>query len=104
MALIRITSFGHGHPAGVPADLDLMVDLHPYRDPHVSPRMRCLTARDPEVTATVQGTPGMRAALTAAVAAVVALAERPDAPPVLEVGIDCTGGRHRAPAGAEMLA
>jgi UPF0042 nucleotide-binding protein len=66
--------------------------------------MRYLTARDPEVTATVQGTPGMRAALTAAVAAVVALAERPDAPPVLEVGVGCTGGRHRAPAGAEMLA
>jgi UPF0042 nucleotide-binding protein len=102
--LIRVTSFGHGHPAGIPSGLDLVLDLRPYRDPHVSPRMRYMTARDAEVVATVQATPGVRAALAAAVASVVALAERPDAPPVIAVGVGCTGGRHRAPAGAEVLA
>ncbi|MGI5119309.1 RapZ C-terminal domain-containing protein [Marinactinospora thermotolerans] len=102
--LIRVTSFGHGHPAGTPEGLDLVVDLRPYRDPHVSPRMRYMTARDPEVVATVQSTPGMRAALAAALSSVVALADRRDAPPVIEVGVGCTGGRHRAPAGADMLA
>jgi UPF0042 nucleotide-binding protein len=100
---IRVTSFGARQPGGVPA-ADLAVDLRPYRDPHISPVMRHMTARDPEVVATVQATPGVRAALAAALSSVVALAERPDAPEVVTVAVGCIGGRHRGPAGAAMLA
>jgi UPF0042 nucleotide-binding protein len=81
-----------------------VVDLRPYRDPHISPRMRHMSARDPEVVATVQATPGVRAELVAALASVVDLAERPDAPGTVTVAVGCTGGRHRGPAGAAMLA
>lgn len=96
--MIEIISFGFGHAPAPSAHLT--ADLrHHYRDPHVSPELRHLTARDARVRAAVAATPG----ITALAAAVDAYTAGPGGGPVT-VALGCTGGRHRAPTTAEMLA
>lgn len=101
---MRIVSFGYGHGDAPAAHLTL--DLrHHFRDPHVSPAMRELTAVHREVRRTVLGTPGVKALLAATVRAVQAYDAGPSARNTV-VALGCTGGRHRerpcpapAPAG-----
>lgn len=100
---ITIVSFGFGHPGGVP-DATLVVDLRThFRDPHVSPALRVMTARDTQVRAAVVSTPGICPLVTGLVAAVGAYLEAPAGTDITVV-IGCTGGRHRAPTVALMLA
>ncbi|MET8704318.1 RNase adapter RapZ [Kitasatospora sp. NPDC004723] len=94
---VEIVSFGylHGEP---PADTDLVLDLRRhFRDPHVNPALRYLTAHDEEVREAVRTTPGITQAVTAAAAAVLAFRSGPssDRHPV-RVATGCAGGRHRA--------
>ncbi|WP_037802786.1 RapZ C-terminal domain-containing protein, partial [Streptomyces resistomycificus] len=59
MATVTVVSFGYLHDA--PPAADLTVDLrHHFRDPHVSPELRYMTAKDREVRDAVMGTPGIR--------------------------------------------
>ncbi len=95
MGQITIISFGYLH--GEPPQAHLTLDLRRhFRDPHVSPELRYLTAEDAPVRAAVMATPGIRDLLAAAVAAVGAYASAPagDLPVVVATG--CAGGRHRA--------
>lgn len=62
-----------------------------------------MTARDAQVRAAVMTTPGIRPLVTVLAAAVGAYLEAP-AGEDITVAISCTGGRHRAPALAMMLA
>jgi len=102
MATVEITSFGYLHDA--PPTADLTIDLrHHFRDPHVSPELRDMTANDEPVRRAVLGTPGIRALVEATAAAVTAMAAGPSAGTVT-VADGCAGGRHRAPTFARALA
>jgi UPF0042 nucleotide-binding protein len=92
--VIEITSFGYGHPEGTP-DADLIIDLRPYRDPHVRPEFRHLTAFDAEVRDTVRSTPGIPKLLTETLRHVDRLATNGR---TITIATGCVGGRHRGPA------
>ncbi|MFJ7278146.1 ATPase [Kitasatospora sp. NPDC098663] len=100
---IRLVSFGYLHGAP-PAFAHLVLDLrHHFRDPHVSPDLRHMTADDLPVRRTVLETPGVRELI----GATALLAEAFDAGPVegpLNIVVGCAGGRHRAPTVAMALA
>ncbi|MFI9552085.1 RapZ C-terminal domain-containing protein [Nonomuraea endophytica] len=102
MTSVEIVSFGYLH--GEPPAAHLTIDLrHHFRDPHVSPELRYMTAHDEPVRATVLATPGIAALVEATAAAVAAFAAGPSAGPVI-VADGCAGGRHRAPTFAMALA
>ena len=98
--MIHIVSFGYGHPEGTP-HADLVIDLRPYRDPHIRPEFRQLTAHDAIVRETVRTTPGIPQLLAETVQRVEQLASRQA---VVTIATGCTGGRHRGPAFALDLA
>ncbi|MDX3025404.1 RapZ C-terminal domain-containing protein [Streptomyces acidiscabies] len=94
-ATVEITSFGYLH--GEEPEARLKVDLrHHFRDPHVRPELRYLTAHDRAVRDAVMATGGIRDLVAAAAAVVEAFLAGPrqDEPVTLAVG--CAGGRHRA--------
>jgi RNase adaptor protein for sRNA GlmZ degradation len=65
-ATVEIVSFGYGH--GEPPQAHVVIDVrHHFRDPHVDPALRNLTAEDAPVMAAVLGTPGTPALIRAAV-------------------------------------
>lgn len=97
---LRVISFGFAH-APAPA-ADLVLDLREwFRDPHVSPRLRELTGRDPEVIANVLSTPGVGAFVDRIFSAVAALVHLELGTVSLAVG--CAGGRHRSTVLCEQL-
>ncbi|GHE36663.1 hypothetical protein GCM10018785_02860 [Streptomyces longispororuber] len=101
MSEVEITSFGYLHDE--PPTAHLTVDLRHFRDPHVSPELRYMTANDEPVRAAVLSTPGVAALVLATASAVEALASGPSAG-VIAVADGCAGGRHRAPVFARALA
>ncbi|MGV0098271.1 RapZ C-terminal domain-containing protein [Streptomyces californicus] len=102
MPAVTVVSFGFLH--GDPPPAHLTVDLrHHFRDPHVSPELRYMTALDEPVQQAVLGTPGITGLVTAVAAAVDAFTAGPSAGPVT-VADGCAGGRHRAPVFAQALA
>jgi UPF0042 nucleotide-binding protein len=97
---VEIISFGYLH--GTVPRADLTVDLREgYRDPHVDPALRELTAADPRVTAAVLATPGILA-LVGALAAAVRDLLGVGGPVTAAIG--CAGGRHRSAVVADRLA
>ncbi|MEU6611212.1 RNase adapter RapZ [Streptomyces shenzhenensis] len=102
MAAVEIVSFGYLHDA--PPSAHLTIDLrHHFRDPHVSPELRYMTAADEPVRAVVLGTPGIAALVDATATVVAAFASGPSAGTVT-IADGCAGGRHRAPTFALALA
>ncbi|RXS84217.1 ATPase [Streptomyces sp. TM32] len=101
MLTVYVTSFGFLHGEPPPAHLTLDLREH-FRDPHVSPELRHMTANDSAVRQAVYGTPGIPALIEAASDAVVAFTRGPSAGPV-RVAVGCAGGRHRAAAVAMAL-
>lgn len=101
MPTVEIISFGylHGEPPAAHLTLDLR---HHFRDPHISPELRYMTAHDSEVRQAVYGTPGIPALIEATADAVAAFLNGPSTGPV-HVAIGCAGGRHRAAAVAMAL-
>ncbi|WP_107500138.1 RNase adapter RapZ, partial [Streptomyces sp. rh195] len=99
---VEIVSFGYLH--GEPPAAHLTIDLrHHFRDPHVRPELRYMTADDAPVRAAVLATPGITALVDATATAVDAFASGPTAG-VVTVADGCAGGRHRAPPFARALA
>ncbi|GAA0949216.1 hypothetical protein GCM10009560_67250 [Nonomuraea longicatena] len=99
---IEIVSFGYLH--GTPPNAHMTLDLRThFRDPHVSPELRYMTAHDAPVRETVMATPGIASMVEAAAAAVAAFVSGPSAGAVV-VADGCAGGRHRAPTFAMALA
>lgn len=98
---IEIVSFGYGH--GAPPEAHLTLDLREhFRDPHVNPALRHLTAADKSVTAAVLATPGIPELITAAALAADAFLCGPTSAP-LTIAVGCVGGRHRSAAVAEAI-
>lgn len=92
--MVTIITFGYLHAP--PPAAHIIVDLrHHFRDPHVSPDLRYMTARDEAVRQAVMTTPGIAAVVEATAAMVRAYQAGPSAEPVT-VAIGCAGGRHRA--------
>lgn len=97
---LRVTSFGFGH--GPAPDADIVLDLRPwFRDPHVSPRLRELTSRDPEVIATVLSTPGIGGFINQVFGAAGELVLLGLGTVNLAAG--CVGGRHRSAVVSDQL-
>ncbi|WP_443073087.1 RapZ C-terminal domain-containing protein [Streptomyces sp. NBC_01451] len=102
MAAVDIVSFGYLHDA--PPAAHLTIDLrHHFRDPHVSPELRYMTACDEPVRTAVLNTPGITDLVNATATAVAAFASGPSSGTVT-VADGCAGGRHRAPTFAGALA
>ncbi|SEC35492.1 RNase adapter RapZ [Streptomyces sp. KS_5] len=102
MGTVEIVSFGYLHDA--PPAAHLTIDLrHHFRDPHVSPELRYMTADDEPVRTAVLNTPGLTDLVEATAMAVAAFASGPSAGTVT-VADGCAGGRHRAPTFARALA
>ena len=97
MPTIRITTLGLGHGPAPATDIPL-IDLRPYRDPHVSPQMRQMTARDQLVRDTVRTTPGIPQLLAATVTEITAYAARHPQQDTITAATACVGGKHRAAA------
>lgn len=93
-ARAEIISFGYLHGPAPEAHLTADVRWH-FRDPHVSPALRCLTAHDPEVAAAVLATPGIPALIAALATAAQAFLAGPSGGTVT-IAIGCAGGRHRS--------
>ncbi|QMV25189.1 ATPase [Streptomyces sp. SCUT-3] len=99
---MRIVSFGylHGEPPAAHLTADLRVH---FRDPHVSPELRYMTAEDQAVRDAVLGTAGIPQLVATLADAVTAYRSGPSAGP-LTVAVGCAGGRHRAATVAAALA
>lgn len=94
MPVIEITSFGYLH--GQAPDAHLTIDLrHHFRDPHVRPELRNLTAHNAAVRDAVLATPGIADLIEATTTAVRAFLAGPTTGPVA-ISVGCAGGRHRA--------
>jgi UPF0042 nucleotide-binding protein len=92
---IEITSFGYLHAEAPEADITLDLRTH-FRDPHVSPELRYLTALDEPVREAVRNTPGIVQLVTAATAMIQAYLAGPGTAKHTWVAVGCAGGRHRA--------
>lgn len=102
MTTIEIVSFGFGH--AVPPEAHVVLDLRQhFRDPHVNPALRYLTAEDRVVRRTVLRTAGIRPLLRATVRQVRAFEAGPSGGSIV-VAVGCVGGRHRSAVVAHCLA
>lgn len=102
MSTVEITSFGYLHAEPPTAHLTIDLRQH-FRDPHVRPELRYMTAEDEPVRTAVLNTPGITDLITSTAAAVDAFAAGPSTG-VVTVADGCAGGRHRAPTFARALA
>lgn len=102
---ITITSFGYGHPDGQPtAHITLDLRQH-FRDPHVDPALRYLTAEDQPVRNAVLETGGITELIAATARLTVCYEMGPGSDDHdLTIAVGCAGGRHRAPTVASALA
>lgn len=95
MAEVKITSFGYLHGAAPEADIAVDLRRH-FRDPHVSPELRYLTAEDEAVREAVRETGGIMEVVRAVAHMVEAYLQGPSGDQTVHVAIGCAGGRHRA--------
>lgn len=95
-APVEIISFGYGH--GPAPEAHATIDVrHHFRDPHVDPALRYLTAADAQVVRAVLGTSGVAELAGAIVAMAHAFRIAPRSGPVV-IAVGCVGGRHRSAA------
>ncbi|MEU2357892.1 RNase adapter RapZ [Streptomyces misionensis] len=103
MFTVAITSFGYLH--GPQPNARVCYDLrHQFRDPHLRPELRYLTARDAPVREAVMATGGVLALVRAIAATVDAYLAGPRQDEPLTVALGCAGGRHRSATVADALA
>jgi RNase adaptor protein for sRNA GlmZ degradation len=103
MTEIRITSFGYLHGTAPEADIALDLRRH-FRDPHVSPELRHMTAEDEEVQTAVKRTPGIGDVVRGVVGMTVGYLGGPAKVDTVTIAVGCAGGRHRAAVVAEEIA
>ncbi|WP_116025489.1 RapZ C-terminal domain-containing protein [Thermomonospora umbrina] len=99
---VRIVSFGYLHGDPPPAHVTLDLRVH-FRDPHISPKLRYMTAEDFDVRDAVRRTPGIWALIESTCDLANAYLAGPGSA-VLTIAVGCSGGRHRAPTVAGSLA
>lgn len=93
--VVVVVSFGYGH--GAPPQAHVVFDVRDhFRDPHLDPELRNLTASDPRIVRTVTGTMGVPELITAITGTARAFYLAPHRGWTV-IAIGCAGGRHRAP-------
>lgn len=91
---VTVISFGYGH--GAPPEAHATFDVrHHFKDPHVNPALRDLTAADPAVVETVLSTSGIPALIDSITSMARAFRAAPSPRP-LTIAVGCVGGRHRS--------
>ncbi|MFD8142478.1 ATPase [Streptomyces sp. NPDC059708] len=99
---VVVVSFGYDHDA--PPEATITLDMRvAFRDPHLDPRLRHMTAADRPVRVAVLRTPGVRPLMKATLAQVRAYRKGPSAGQIV-IGVGCVGGRHRSATFAHYLA
>jgi UPF0042 nucleotide-binding protein len=98
---VQITSFGYLHSPAPDADITVDLRTH-FRDPHLAPGLRHLTAHDQAVRDAVMDTPGIQQLITGLVAVTDAYLAGPTRAD-LTIALGCAGGRHRAAVTAAAL-
>ena len=102
---LTISLVTFGYKFGVPYDIDLLFDVRFVRNPYFIPDLKFLTGEDPRVGAYVLADPNAVAfieQLEGLFKFLIPLYER-ERRSYLNVGIGCTGGRHRSVAIAGRL-
>jgi UPF0042 nucleotide-binding protein len=93
---VEIISFGYGH--GPAPEAHAIFDVrHHFKDPHVNPALRYLTAADAEVIDAVMETPGIPGLIDAIAAMARSFRDGPR-PGAITIAVGCVGGRHRSAA------
>jgi len=100
--IVRIVSFGFKH--GAPRPLDLLLDVRFLRNPYYVPELKPKTGQSIEIQEFVYGDPHYRH-VDAFFTTIVDLVPlyRSEGKSYLNIGIGCTGGKHRSVASAENL-
>ena len=102
---LTISIITFGYKFGVPYDIDLLFDVRFLRNPYFVPDLKPLTGEDPRVQSYVLEDPdakGFLDRLEAFFTFLIPLFER-ERRSYLNVGIGCTGGRHRSVVIAKRL-
>ena len=102
---LTISLITFGYKFGVPYDIDLLFDVRFLRNPYFVPDLKPLTGEDPRVRSYVLDDPdakGFLDRLEQFFAYMIPLFER-ERRSYLNVGIGCTGGRHRSVVIAKRL-
>lgn len=102
--VVSVRSFGYKY--GVPLDSDLIFDVRFLRNPYYVPHLRPKTGEDQDVDTYVFEDPEAGAFFAGLVAFVKPLLPRyiREGKAYLNIGVGCTGGRHRSVAVARRLA
>jgi UPF0042 nucleotide-binding protein len=95
---LPVTIVAFGFKYGLPADLDLLLDVRFLRNPNYDPALAPLTGNDPAVAKFIQDDPALEPFLSKAGELLEFLLPRyvAEGKAQLTVGIGCTGGRHRS--------
>lgn len=102
---LTISLITFGYKFGVPYDIDLLFDVRFLRNPYFVPDLMPLTGEDPRVRSYVLDDPDAKAfldRLEQLFTFLIPLFER-ERRSYLNVGIGCTGGRHRSVVVAKRL-
>lgn len=102
---LTISLITFGYKFGVPYDIDLLFDVRFLRNPYFVPDLKPLTGEDPRVRSYVLDDPdakGFLDRLEQLFTFLIPLFER-ERRSYLNVGIGCTGGRHRSVVVAKRL-
>jgi UPF0042 nucleotide-binding protein len=102
---LTISLITFGYKFGVPYDIDLLFDVRFLRNPYFVPDLKPLTGEDPRVRGYVLEDPdakGFLDRLEQLFTFLIPLFER-ERRSYLNVGIGCTGGRHRSVVIAKLL-
>jgi UPF0042 nucleotide-binding protein len=93
---VTLTSFAF--PAGLPRDADMVFDARFLRNPHYVSALRQGTGRDPEVAAYVEADPDFPAFFSRLGDLLGLLLPRfvQEGKKYVNIGVGCTGGRHRS--------
>lgn len=98
---VTLISFGYGHvdedgrPVPPPTAHATFDVRHHFKDPHVNPALRYLTAADAPVVEAVLNTPGIPALIDSVTAMARAFRAAPR-PGSITIAVGCVGGRHRS--------
>lgn len=102
---VRVNFISFGFKNGVPRDCDLIADGRFVKNPHYVSELRSLDGRDPQVAQYVMQADGAKEFITQYEEVLKTVLPRyeKEGKPFINIGIGCTGGKHRSVAFTETL-
>jgi UPF0042 nucleotide-binding protein len=103
---LKVTVISFGFKYGIPVDADYVADMRFLPNPHWVPELRPQTGRDADVSTYVLGQPGAARFLDQYLPVLQTAADgyAREGKRFLQIGVGCTGGKHRSVAMAEAVA